>query len=76
MASRKMTFTLPEQLAARFVSRVPARERSRYLSQALAEKLAARDKRFVRACEIANEDAEVLAIEREFAELPDETAEP
>ena len=76
MASRKMTFTLPEQLAARFVSRVPARERSRYLSQALAEKLAAREKRFVRACEIANQDAEVLAIEREFAELPDEIMEP
>jgi hypothetical protein len=75
MASRKMTFTLPEQLADRFVKRVPARERSKYLSQALAEKLAEREKRFVRACEIANQDADALAIEQEFAALPDETTE-
>jgi len=76
MASRKMTFTLPSQLAERFVKNVPARERSKYLSQALAEKLAAREKRFIRACEIANEDAETLTIEKEFGDLPDETIEP
>ena len=76
MASRKMTFTLPSQLAERFVKNVPARERSRYLSQALAEKLAAREKRFVRACEVANQDAETLTIEQEFGEMPDETIEP
>jgi hypothetical protein len=75
MASRKMTFTLPEQLADRFVKRVPARERSKYLSQALSEKLAAREKRFVRACEVANQDAEALVIEQEFADMPDQTTE-
>ncbi len=48
MAMRKMTFTLPEDLAARFVRRVPARERSRYLSEALAEKLSERERRKIR----------------------------
>jgi len=76
MASRKMTFTLPSQLAERFVKNVPSRERSKYLSQALAEKLAAREKRFVRACETANEDAEALTIEQEFGEMPGEMTEP
>jgi len=53
MATRKMTFTLPEELAARFARRVPARKRSRYLAEALAQKLAERDRQLVRACEIA-----------------------
>ena len=69
MATRKMTFTLPEELAVRFARRVPARKRSRYLAEALAEKLTERDRQLVRACEIANHDPEVRAIENEFALL-------
>ena len=76
MAVRKMTFSLPESLAAEFIRTVPARERSRYLSQALAARLAGRHRRFVQACEAANLDPDVLEIEREFADLPDETSEP
>ena len=76
MATRKMTFTLPEELAARFARRVPARKRSRYLAEALAQKLAERDRQLVRACEIANHDPEVRAIENEFDSLPGEIAEP
>ena len=75
MATRKMTFTLPEELAVRFSRRVPARRRSRYLAEALAEKLAERDRQLVRACEIANYDPEVRAIENEFDSLPGEVAE-
>jgi len=76
MASRKMTFTLPEDLAARFVRRVPARGRSRYVADALANKLAEREKRLIRACEIVNEDPEVKKIEKEFDALRDEITEP
>ena len=79
MATRKMTFTLPEDLAARFARRVPARQRSRYLAEALAQRLAERDRQLVRACEIANHDPEVRAIEDEFDSLPSlpgEIAEP
>jgi hypothetical protein len=59
-----MTFTLPEELAEQFVRRVPARERSKYLANALNEKLSARDRHLVEACRIANNDPEVRAIEK------------
>jgi ubiquinone biosynthesis protein UbiJ len=76
MASRKMTFTLPEDIAGKFVRRVPARDRSRYVAAALAEKLTEADQQLVRACEIANQDPEVVAIEQEFDSLPSEMTEP
>jgi hypothetical protein len=76
MAMRKMTFTLPDSLAASFAKRVPARDRSRYVAEAIADKLAEREKRLIRACEIANEDADVREIEREFDNLGDAMPEP
>ena len=72
MASRKMKFTLPEDLAAKFAKRVPVRQRSRYVAEALAAKLNAREKRLIRACEIANNDPEMREIEKEFDALMDE----
>jgi metal-responsive CopG/Arc/MetJ family transcriptional regulator len=66
MATRKITFTAPEELADEFASKVPARQRSRYLADALRDKLAERDRELVRACEVANRDPEVRAIEKEF----------
>jgi ubiquinone biosynthesis protein UbiJ len=76
MANRKMTFTLPEEIAAKFVRRVPARDRSRYVAAALAEKLTEADRQLVRACEIANQDPEIATIEQEFDSLPSDMAEP
>jgi hypothetical protein len=76
MASRKMTFTIPEPLAQQFTKAVPARYRSKYLAEALAGKMAERERQFIQACEAANQDCDVLAIEQEFAALPDETREP
>jgi hypothetical protein len=76
MATRKMTFTLPEDLAKQFVRRVPARERSKYLATALNEKLSARDRQLVESCQIANKDTEVRAIEKEFDAITEEAAEP
>jgi hypothetical protein len=76
MASRKMTFTLPGELAANFTRRVPARERSRYVADAIAEKLAEREKRLIQACEIANQDPDVREIELEFDALTDAMPEP
>src|SRR5712692_9963446 len=76
MATRKMTFTMPEDLALQFVRRVPVRERSRYLAQALSEKLSARDLLLVEACRAANDDPEVRAIEKEFDAITEEAGEP
>jgi|HubBroStandDraft_6_1064221.scaffolds.fasta_scaffold109226_3 ubiquinone biosynthesis protein UbiJ len=75
MAVRKMTFSLPADLAATFTRRVPARERSRYLAEALAYRLEERDRLLIAACEIANRDADVRSIEQEFDRLSDEIAE-
>jgi hypothetical protein len=71
MASRKMTFSLPEDLASSFTRRVPARDRSRYVADALADKLAERERRLIQACEIANQDPQVREIEFEFDRLTD-----
>jgi hypothetical protein len=76
MAVRKMTFSLPAELAAVFIRRVPSRERSRYLAEALAHRLEERDRQLVAACEIANLDPTVTLIEREFDLLNDPIVEP
>jgi len=71
MPSRKMTFSLPGDLASIFTKRVPARDRSRYVADALADKLAEREKRLIQACEIANQDFQVREIELEIDALTD-----
>jgi hypothetical protein len=71
-----MTFTLPDELASSFTKRIPARDRSRYVADAIADKLAEREKRLILACEIANQDPEVREIEREFDALTDAMPEP
>lgn len=76
MAVRKMTFSLPGEVAALFIHRVPARERSRYLAAALAEKLGERDRQLAMACDIVNSDPDVRAIEEEFERLDDSVPEP
>jgi hypothetical protein len=72
MAARKMTFTIPEDVAARFVRRVPARDRSQYVAKAIEASLREREERMIRACEIANADPDSLRIEQEWDELRDE----
>jgi len=67
-----MTFTLPEELASKLAKRVPTHKRSRYVASAIAEKLAERDERLIRACEIANRDPELRKVEREFDAIRDE----
>jgi ubiquinone biosynthesis protein UbiJ len=71
-----MTITLPEDLAVRFLKRVPARDRSKYLAQALADKLVERERELIQACDVANRSQEVQAIEQEFDSLPDDVTEP
>ncbi len=71
-----MTFSLPEELADQLVRRVPARNRSKYLAAALREKLSERDRKLIEACQAANSDAEVRAIEKEFDAIAEEGFEP
>ena len=76
MALRKMTFTVPEEIADQFMKRVPAQKRSSYVAEAIADKLNERDRQLVRACEAANKDPDVLAIEKEMDALTDPIPEP
>jgi hypothetical protein len=76
MATRKMTFSLPESLVSQFLRRVTSRERSRFVSEALAARLAERDRQLIQACEVANGDPDVVEIQKEFDEIPDEMTEP
>lgn len=76
MAVRKMTFSVPEPLAAQFLSKVGSRDRSRFVSEALAARLKERDLELVRACETANQDLDVAEIENDFDEIRDQMAEP
>ena len=76
MAYRKMTFTLPEALAGRFTRSVPARDRSKVVAQALEALLADRARRLVAACEVANSDVDLQALERDFDLLSTDISEP
>jgi hypothetical protein len=76
MAIRKMTFSVPEPLAAQFLRKVASRDRSRFVSEALAARLEQRDLDLIRACEAANLDLDVTAIEKEFDGVVDAPAEP
>ncbi len=75
MAVRKMTFSVPEHVASQFVRQVPSRDRSLFVTQALSARLAERDRILIAACEAANADADVAAIEKEFDGFDDELAE-
>ena len=76
MAIRKMTFSVPEPLAQRFVRIVASRDRSRFVTEALAARLEERDAALIRACDIANQDTDLAEIEKEFDGLCDQMAEP
>lgn len=76
MAVKKMTFSVPEQLAARLFRSVASRDRSRFVSEALAARLEERDAALIRACEIANQDIDVAQTEEDIDALRDEMAEP
>ena len=73
MSSRKLTFTLPQELAAEFLRRVPASSRSQYVATAIADKLREREAQLVHACEAANSSADVRDIESSFEALADST---
>ena len=72
MASRKLTFTLPPDLATRFLRNVPPSQRSQYVAAAIEAKLREREEQFARACDVANNSADVLDIETSFDGLSEE----
>jgi hypothetical protein len=72
MATRKMTFSLPEDLAERFVRRIGARDRSRFLAKSLERSLREEERDLVESCLRANEDVDAATIEREWEATQDD----
>ncbi len=71
-----MTFSMPEPLAAQFMQRVPSRDRSKFVSDALSARLAERDQNLIRACEIANGDLDLMTLEKDFDAILDPVVGP
>jgi hypothetical protein len=69
MATKKLTFTLPLELATQFLRNVPPSRRSQYVAAAIAAKLREREEQLMQACEVANRSADVLDIEASFDNL-------
>jgi len=76
MAARKLTVSIPEEIAREFTRRVPAKERSRYVARALKQSLLGSEDALVKACLLMNEDADARSIEQEFDAITDPIAEP
>ena len=76
MAARKMTFSLPLELAGRLVKRVPARERSSFLACVLEKSLLEEDEALIRSCLSANQDADAKVLEQEWGKIRDAIEEP
>ena len=76
MATRKMTFSLPADLASQLVKRVPARDRSRFLAKALEKSLREEEQALVRSCRLANQDPDGAVIEQEWDQIGDQLEEP
>jgi metal-responsive CopG/Arc/MetJ family transcriptional regulator len=76
MATRKITVSIPADVADRFLKQVPARRRSQYVTAAIAQSLAMREKRLTRACDMANQVSDSPTIEGEWEQMQDRIEEP
>ena len=75
MPNRKMTFTLPEEVATVFLRKVGPSRRSKYVAEAIEAKLQEREAMLKAACLSANEDPETKQIQADFDALPDAMTE-
>jgi hypothetical protein len=71
MASRKVTITLPGPLAEWFLHRIPARDRSRYVAEAIEARRRERNEKLIQSCLAANRLADGLEMEQDFDALAD-----
>ena len=69
MPTRKLTITVPESTAIRFIRVVPSQLRSQWITDAMEEKLRQRDEQIIAACDVLNADPRILELEREMDSL-------
>ncbi len=77
MGMRQMTFEIPEDVAERFSSEVPASEQSEVVTRLLRRSTRPKltEEQWDAICNAANNDPETQEIEREMAALPDTMTE-
>lgn len=73
---RKMTFTIPDDVAAPFLRVVPSARRSRFVADALRRSLKERDTSLAAACDAVNADAKLNAVVRDWQSINDPVEEP
>ena len=76
MAMRKMTFTIPEEVAAPFLRVVPSARRSGFVTEALRRTLREREEALIAACDAVNADAGLNALVDEWQSASDPVEEP
>ncbi len=76
MAARKMTFSISEAVAKDFLRTVAARNRSRYVANAIAVRMKAEETALARACDVANACEDIQVMEQEFDAISADIAEP
>ena len=70
--TRKVTFTLPAELADLLNRQVRSLDRSAFVSAAIAERMDAKRRRLIASCEAANANPEDAELREEMAALEDD----
>jgi hypothetical protein len=76
MAMRKMTFTIPDEVASPFLRAVPSARRSKFVTEALRKTLTDREEALIAACNAVNADPELSALVDDWQAVNDPVAEP
>ena len=73
---RKMTFTIPDDVAAPFLRVVPSARRSRFVADALRRSLKEREAALAAACDAVNADAKLNSLVDDWQAITDPVEEP
>jgi hypothetical protein len=75
MASRKMTFTFPEEIATSFTRRVGPSGRSKFVVEAVAAKMREREAAFEAACDALEGNEALVSLALDMDSLNDDPME-
>ncbi len=73
---RKMTFTIPDDVATPFLRVVPSARRSKFVADALRKTLKEREQALIAACDAVNADLTLNALVEELQSVHDPIEEP
>ena len=76
MAMRKMTFTIPDEVATPFLRVVPSARRSKFVADALKKTLKDREDALIAACDAVNADPALNNLVDEWQAVNDPIEEP